>query len=53
MEEATRDCPDLLRLVDTLDDREDLLAEHEELQESCREDEGYLSSLKNTIKNLK
>ncbi|EZA50682.1 hypothetical protein DMN91_003715 [Ooceraea biroi] len=53
LEEATKDCPDLLRLVDSLDDKEDLLAEYEELQESCREDEEYLHLLKHSMKNLK
>jgi len=53
LEEVTKDHPDLLRLVDSLDDKEDLLAEYEELQESCREDEEYLRSLKHSIKNLK
>jgi len=52
LEEVTKDYPDLLQL-DSLDDKEDLLAEYEELQESCREDEEYLRSLKHSIKNLK
>lgn len=53
LEEATKDCPDLLQLVDSLENKEDLLAEHEELQESCREDEEYICLLKHSIKNLK
>lgn len=54
LEEATRDCPDLLQLV-SLDDtcREDLFAEYEALKESCREDEEYLQSLRHGIKVLK
>lgn len=53
LEEATKDCPHLLRLVNTSDDKEDLLAEYEELQESCKEDEEYLCLLKHGIRNLK
>lgn len=54
LEEATRDCPDLLQLV-SLDDtcQEDLFAEYEALKESCREDEEYLQSLRHSIKTLK
>lgn len=54
LEEATRDCPDLLQLV-SLDDacREDLFEEYEALKESCREDEEYLQSLRHSIKVLK
>jgi len=53
LEEVTKDYPDLLQLVDSLDDKEDLLAEYEELEENCREDEEYLCLLKHSIKNLK
>ena len=54
MEEATRDCPNLLKLVD-IDDtcQEDLFVEYEALKESCREDEKYLQSLRHSIKTLK
>ncbi|XP_011869671.1 PREDICTED: HAUS augmin-like complex subunit 3 [Vollenhovia emeryi] len=54
LEEATKDCPDLLKLV-SLDDtcQEDLFAEYEALKESCRKDEEYLQSLKQGIKVLK
>ncbi|XP_077278304.1 uncharacterized protein LOC143906243 isoform X2 [Temnothorax americanus] len=54
LEEATKDCPDLLRLV-SLDDtrREDLFVEYEASKESCREDEEYLQSLRHTIKVMK
>jgi len=53
LDEVTKDYPDMLQLVDSLDDKEDLFAEYEELQESCREDEEYLRLLKHSIKNLK
>ncbi|XP_018343449.1 PREDICTED: HAUS augmin-like complex subunit 3 [Trachymyrmex septentrionalis] len=54
LEEATRDCPNLLKLID-IDDtcREDLFVEYEVLKESCREDEKYLQSLRHSIKTLK
>lgn len=52
LKEATEDCPDLLQLVST-DGIEDLLAEYEELKESCKEDEEYLCLLPQNIKNLK
>ncbi|KYQ48562.1 HAUS augmin-like complex subunit 3 [Trachymyrmex zeteki] len=54
LEEATRDYPNLLKLVD-IDDtcREDLFAEYEALKESCKEDEEYLQSLRRSIKTLK
>ncbi|XP_071643338.1 HAUS augmin-like complex subunit 3 isoform X2 [Temnothorax longispinosus] len=54
LEEATKDCPDLLQLV-SLDDthREDLFVEYEALKESCREDEEYLQSLRHSIKVIK
>ncbi|KAL6437042.1 hypothetical protein ACFW04_004980 [Cataglyphis niger] len=54
LEEATRDCPDLLKLV-SIDDtcREDLFIEYETLKESCRDSEEYLHMLKHSIKNLK
>lgn len=54
LEEATRDCPDLLQLVG-LDDscREDLFVEYDVLKESCREDKEYLQSLRHSIKVLK
>lgn len=54
LEEATRDCPNLLQLVN-LDDthREDLFVEYKVLKESCKEDEEYLQSLKRSIKVLK
>lgn len=54
LEEAARDCPDLLQLVDLDDTRkEDLFAEYEALRESCREDEEYLQSLRHGIRTLK
>lgn len=54
LEEATRDCPDLLRLVSSNDmNREDLFEEYETLKETCREDEDYLRLLRDSTKNLK
>lgn len=54
LEEATRDCPDLLKLIDPDDTcREDLFAEYEALKESCKEDEEYLQLLKHSIKTLR
>lgn len=54
LEEATRDCPDLLQLVD-LDDtcQKDLFVKYEALKDNCKEDEEYLQSLKRSIKILK
>ncbi|CAL1685443.1 unnamed protein product [Lasius platythorax] len=54
LEEATRECPDLLQLV-SVDDtyREDLFAEYDTLKESYRNSEEYLQTLKHGIKNLK
>lgn len=54
LKEATRDCPDLLQLVDPDDThREDLFVEYEALKESCKEDEEYLQSLKNSMRTLR
>lgn len=53
LEEATRECPDLLQLVGLDDTYKDLLAEYETLKESCRNSEEYLQTLKDGIKNLK
>lgn len=54
LEEATRDCPDLLHLVDLDDTRkEDLFEEYEILKNHYKEDEEYLESLKQSIGNLK
>ncbi|XP_014469896.1 PREDICTED: HAUS augmin-like complex subunit 3 isoform X2 [Dinoponera quadriceps] len=54
LEEATKDCPDLLHLV-SLDDthKEDLFEEYKTLKDCCREDEDYLDSLKQSVKKLK
>ncbi|XP_070162734.1 augmin complex subunit dgt3 [Polyergus mexicanus] len=54
LEEATRECPDLLQLV-SIDDtcREDLFVEYETLKENYRDSEEYLHTLKHGIKNLK
>ncbi|XP_011136213.1 uncharacterized protein LOC105181263 [Harpegnathos saltator] len=54
LEEATRDCPELLHLVD-LDDtyKEDLFEEYEILKDCYKEDKEYLNSLKHSIINLK
>ncbi|XP_029664953.1 augmin complex subunit dgt3 [Formica exsecta] len=54
LEEATRECPDLLQLV-SVDEtcREDLFVEYETLKESYRDSEEYLYTLKHSIKNLK
>lgn len=54
LEEATRDCPELLHLV-SLDEtcKEDLFEEYKVLKDSYKEDEEYLDSLKQSIKNLK
>ncbi|XP_011637389.1 HAUS augmin-like complex subunit 3 [Pogonomyrmex barbatus] len=54
LEEATKDCPNLLQLVNLEDTcKEDLFVEYEVLKESYREDEEYLQSLKHSIKTLK
>ncbi|KAL0113539.1 hypothetical protein PUN28_012598 [Cardiocondyla obscurior] len=54
LEEATKDCPDLLKLVE-LDNagQEDLFVDYEALKESCKIDEEYIQSLKRSIKVLK
>ncbi|XP_028049801.2 HAUS augmin-like complex subunit 3 [Monomorium pharaonis] len=54
LEEATSDCPDLLKLTN-LDDmyQDDLLVEHETLKESYKEDEEYLQLLHHSIKALR
>jgi len=54
LEEATRDCPDLLQLVDQDDTcQEDLFAEYEALKDICKEDEKYLQTLRHSIRTLK
>lgn len=54
LSEATKGCPDLLRLVN-LDDtyKEDLFVEYEALKKSSKQDEEYLHSLTHSITNLK
>ncbi|KYM95719.1 PREDICTED: HAUS augmin-like complex subunit 3 [Cyphomyrmex costatus] len=54
LEEATKNCPNLLKLVDVDDTyREDLFVEYETLKESYKVDEEYLQSLRHSIKTLK
>lgn len=54
LSEATKDYPDLLRLVDLNNAyKEDLFAEYEVLKESNKQDEEYHTSLKHSIRNLK
>ncbi|XP_072746859.1 uncharacterized protein [Anoplolepis gracilipes] len=54
LEEATRECPDLLQLVNVDDTcKEDLFAEYEILKESSRDSEKFLQTLKHGLKNLK
>ncbi|XP_017876970.1 HAUS augmin-like complex subunit 3 [Ceratina calcarata] len=54
LQEATADCPDLLELT-TYDDKDidNLFAEHEILRDSNKEDESYIETLQNGIRNLK
>lgn len=54
LSEATKDCPDLLQLVD-LDGtyKEDLFLEYEALKESSKQDEEYLCLLRRDITGLK
>lgn len=54
LEEATRDYPDMLHIVSP-DDlyKEDLLEEYKVLKDCCKEDEEFLDSLKQSIKELK
>ncbi|XP_032681124.1 HAUS augmin-like complex subunit 3 [Odontomachus brunneus] len=54
LEEATRDCPDLLHLVD-LDNtcKEDLFEEYKTLKDYYKEDKEYLNLLQQSIINLK
>ncbi|XP_017762755.1 PREDICTED: HAUS augmin-like complex subunit 3 [Eufriesea mexicana] len=54
LEEATKDAPDLLKIVSFDDtDINDLFAEFEILKESHKEDENYIYTLQNGIQNLK
>lgn len=54
LEEATADCPDLLELV-TFDgmDMDDLSSEYEILRNCNQQDESYIETLQNGIRNLK
>lgn len=54
LEEATRHCPDLLKIVNFDDiDIDDLYAEFEIAKDSCKEDENYIRTLQNGIENLR
>ncbi|XP_053980951.1 HAUS augmin-like complex subunit 3 [Hylaeus volcanicus] len=54
LEEATRNCPDLLKTT-CFDDKDisDLFAEFEIVKQSYEEDESYIRTLQNGIQNLK
>lgn len=54
LEEATKECPDLLQLVNMNDTyREDLFVEYEILKESYKDSKEYFQTLKDSVKNLK
>ncbi|XP_076639762.1 uncharacterized protein LOC143351766 isoform X1 [Colletes latitarsis] len=54
LEEATRDCPDLLKIISFDDmDISDLFLEFKTIKHAYKEDENYIHTLQNGIQNLK
>ncbi|XP_043510099.1 HAUS augmin-like complex subunit 3 isoform X1 [Frieseomelitta varia] len=54
LEEAAKDCPDLLRIISFDDaDINNLFVEYEIIKDSYKEDENYIHKLQNGIQNLK
>lgn len=54
LEEAVKDCPDLLRIISFDDtDINNLFIKYEIIKDSYKEDENYIHKLQNGIQNLK